>query len=84
MLLIILGLILIGLAIWVIYLMIIGGVGLGVALKQIFTGFRKVDNSNPKLVAARENLARQRAEGARIKAERLARRAARKDARNAR
>jgi len=85
--LIIIGILLLALALWVVYLVIIGGVGFVVALKAIFTGFRqgwKDSATDPKVIASRERLAAERARTRQILADKKAARAARKASRNAR
>jgi hypothetical protein len=82
--LIILGIILLLLLLWVVYLMIIGGVGFVVALKGIFTGFRQGWKAGKDRQIQDPTVARLKADSARMKAERLARRQAKKDSKNAR
>jgi hypothetical protein len=78
--LIILGIILILLAAWIVYLMIVGGVGFVVALKAIFTGFRKgwKDAKNADIRPKSEWQKKVEADTARMKAERQAKKEARR------
>jgi cell division protein FtsB len=80
--LIILGIILIALLAWVVYLMVVGGVGFVVAIKAIFTGFRKGwrDAKNADIRPKSHRQLKMEADIARMKAER----AAKKESKNAR